>query len=170
MADWNLELEEYIHEAVRKTDTSFQAIPMSGSMPAARVKMTNNKTKQEVSGWLTCGSVDQFVMPLELDSTYSLVMTKPEAKRFASDITVMTKDNQEPIHATLEVNSPLRMGDWMIYQYDYDHALGKASRTSGFELVYDPWLRVVYLGIILIALGSICMLWVGNRNKQKEKQ
>ncbi len=170
LADWNLELEEYIHEAVRKTDTSFQAIPMSGSMPAARVKMTNNKTKQEVSGWLTCGSVDQFVMPLELDSTYSLVMTKPEAKRFASDITVMTKDNQEPIHATLEVNSPLRKGDWMIYQYDYDHALGKASRTSGFELVYDPWLRVVYLGIILIALGSICMLWVGNRNKQKEKQ
>lgn len=169
IAGWILEVEQYIHEAVRKTDTSFQAIPMSGSMPAARVKMTNELTGQVVSGWLTCGSVDQYVMPLDLDSTYSLVMTKPEAKRFASDITVMSKENDEPIKATLEVNSPLKMGSWMIYQYDYDHALGKASRTSGFELVYDPWLPFVYLGIILIALGSICLLWVGNKNKQKVK-
>ncbi|WP_255412470.1 cytochrome c biogenesis protein ResB [Dysgonomonas sp. Marseille-P4361] len=168
LAGWELELQEYIHEAVRQTDTSFQAIPMAGSMPAARVKVTNIETKQTVSGWLTCGSVDQFVMPLDLDSTYSLVMTKPEAKRFASDVTVMTKDGKDPIRTTLEVNSPLRMGDWMIYQYDYDHALGKASRMSGFELVYDPWLYAVYVGIFMIAMGSICMLWLGNRNRKKE--
>lgn len=168
LAGWELELQEYIHEAVRQTDTSFQAIPMAGSMPAARVKMTNLETKQTVSGWLTCGSVDQFIMPLDLDSTYSLVMTKPEAKRFASDVTVMTKDGKDPIRTTLEVNSPLRMGDWMIYQYDYDHALGKASRMSGFELVYDPWLYAVYVGIFMIAMGSICMLWLGNRNRKKE--
>lgn len=169
LAGWNLLLEEYIHEAVRKTDTTFQAIPMTGSMPAAKVKMTNIETGKTVSGWLTCGSVDQYVMPLELDSTYSLVMTKPEAKRFASDITVMTKDGKDPIHKTVEVNSPLRMGDWMIYQYDYDHELGKASRRSGFELVYDPWLYAVYAGICMIALGSICMLWLGNKNRRKEK-
>lgn len=169
LANWNLELEEYIHEAVRKTDTSFQAIPMSGSMPAAKVKLTNKDTGKIVSGWLTCGSVDQFVMPLDLDSTYSLVMTKPEPKSFVSDISVMTKDGEDPIDATLKVNSPLRVGNWMIYQYDYDHALGKASRTSGFELVYDPWIYAVYVGIFMIALGSICMLWLGNKNKQKEK-
>lgn len=169
IAGWDMELEEYIHEAVRQTDTTFQAIPMTGSMPAAKVRMTNKETGTTTSGWLTCGSLNQFVMPLELDSTYSLVMTKPEPKRFASEITVLTKDKGEPIHATLEVNSPLRMGSWMIYQYDYDHALGKASRTSGFELVYDPWLYAVYVGIFMIAMGSICMLWLGNRNKQKEK-
>lgn len=169
LANWQLEVEEYIHEAVRKTDTSFQAIPMAGSMPAARVKMTNKENGAIVSGWLTCGSVDQFVMPLDLDSTYSLVMTKPEPKRFVSDITVMSEEMKEPIKASLEVNKPLRMGDWMIYQYDYDHALGKASRMSGFELVYDPWLYAVYAGVFMIAMGSICMLWLGNRNKQNQK-
>lgn len=170
LAGWELQIDEYIHEAVRKTDTTFQAIPMSGSMPAAKVRMTNKDTQQTVSGWLTCGSVDQYVMPLDLDSLYSLVMTKPEAKRFASDITVMLEDKPEPIHATLEVNSPLRIGAWMIYQYDYDHALGKASRHSGIELVYDPWLPFVYVGIALIALGAFCMLGTGSRNKQKEKR
>lgn len=169
MPGWKLEVEEYIHEAVRKTDTTFQAIPMAGSMPAAKVKMTGKETGKIVSGWLTCGSVDQYVMPLELDSTYSLVMTKPEAKRFASDITVMVKDHPEPIRTILEVNSPLKVDNWMIYQYDYDHVLGKASRTSGFELVYDPWLYAVYAGIFLIALGSVCMLWLGNKNRQKER-
>lgn len=169
LADWDLLLEEYIHEAVRKTDTTFQAIPMAGSMPAAKVKMANKKTGEIVSGWLTCGSIDQYVMPFELDSTYSLVMTKPEPKRFASDITVMTKDGQDPIHKIVEVNNPLRMGDWMIYQCDYDHELGKASRRSGFELVYDPWLYAVYIGVLMIALGSICMLWLGNKNRRKEK-
>lgn len=170
LADWDLELEEYIHEAVRKTDTTFQAIPMTGSMPAAKVRMTNRNSGKTVSGWLTCGSIDQYVMPLDLDSTYSLVMTKPEAKRFASEITVMSKDGENPINATLEVNSPLRMGSWMIYQYDYDHNLGKASKMSGFELVYDPWLYAVYAGILMIALGSVCMLWLGNKNRKTEKQ
>lgn len=167
--DWDIILEEYIHEAVRKTDTSFQSVPMPGSMPAAKVTATNRKTGETAKGWLTCGSADQFVMPLDLDSTFSLVMTKPEAKRFASEVTVMSKDKpDEAITTTLEVNAPLKMGSWMIYQYDYDHALGKASRMSGFELVYDPWLYAVYLGIFLIALGSTCMLWLGNKNKNKE--
>lgn len=168
--DWDIILEEYIHEAVRKTDTSFQSVPMPGSMPAARVSAKNRITGETAKGWLTCGSMDQFVMPLDLDSTMSLVMTKPEAKRFASDITVMTKDDsREPISATLEVNSPLTMGSWMIYQYDYDHALGKASKMSGFELVYDPWLYAVYTGLFMMALGAICMLWLGNKkNNNKE--
>ena len=169
LAKWDLELEEYIHEAVRKSNNSFQAIPMAGSMPAAKINVSNRETGEQTSGWLTCGSIDQFVVPLELDSTYSVVMTKPEAKRFASDITVIVKDeNKEPIRATIEVNSPLKVGNWIIYQYDYDHALGKASRTSGFELVYDPWLYLTYFGILLLALGSIAMLWLGNR-KDKNK-
>lgn len=168
LADWLVRIDEYIHEAVRKTDTTFQAVPMLGSMPAAKVTAKNKQTHQEVSGWVTCGSINQYVMSLDLDSTYSLVMTKPEAKRFASEITVMAKNEDiDPIHTVLEVNSPLRIGHCMIYQYDYDHALGKASQVSGFELVYDPWLFGVYLGILMIGLGSISMIWIGKRKEKK---
>lgn len=166
--EWKIAIDEYIHEAVRKTDTTFQAIPMQGSMPAVKVKAQNTKTKQEVGGWVTCGSVDQYVITLDLDSTYSLVMTKPEAKRFASDITVIVKnDDVKPIHTILDVNSPLKIGSWMIYQYDYDHLLGKASSYSGFELVYDPWLYISYIGILMLGLGSIAMLWMGKRKKKR---
>lgn len=168
IGDWQLDIKEYIHEAVRKSDTSFQAIPMSGSMPAVDLKVTNLKTNNVSEGWVTIGSIAQHMLTLDLDSTYAVVMTKPEAKRFASEVTVLTEaDNSEPIHAVLEVNKPLKVGDWVIYQYDYDHAMGKASQRSGFELVYDPWLKVVYIGIILLALGAVSMLWVGNKKKKR---
>lgn len=167
LVDWKIEPQQYIHQAVRKTDTTFQEVPMPGSMPAVEVKAVNIKTGQEVSGWVTCGSVDQFVMPLDLDDSLSIVMTTPEPKKFLSDVTIMSKDNDtEAIHTTLEVNKPYRLGNWTIYQYDYDHELGKASRYSGFELVYDPWLYAVYAGMILMALGAICMLWLGNKKRK----
>lgn len=169
--NWNIELKDYIHEAVRKTDTTYQYIPMTGSMPAAKIKATNELTGKTVEGWVTCGSVNQFVRPLDLDSLYAVVMTKPEPKRFASDITVMTNDDsRDPIRTVIEVNKPLKMGDWVIYQYDYDHELGKASRVSGFELVYDPWLNITYIGVALLALGSVSMLWIGNKNRKKKEK
>lgn len=167
LAGWDLTIKDYIHEAVRKTDTTFQSVPMAGSMPAVELHMSSPEKGVTHEGWVTCGSVDQFVMPMDLDENYALVMTKPEPKRFASDITVLMKEkSDEPIRATIEVNKPLTIGHWTIYQYDYDHALGKASRYSGFELVYDPWVNLVYLGIFLLALGALSMLWIGNKNRR----
>ena len=166
LAGWNLTVKDYIHEAVRKTDTTFQSIPMAGSMPAIEIQISNPENGISREGWVTCGSVDQYMIPMDLDEHLALVMTKPEPKRFASDITVITKKDNESVRAVIEVNKPLEIGHWTIYQYDYDHALGKASRYSGFELVYDPWVNIVYLGIFLLALGSICMLWMGNKRRK----
>ncbi|MCC8173225.1 MAG: hypothetical protein LIO65_02175 [Odoribacter sp.] len=53
----------------------------------------------------------------------------------------------------------------MLYQYGYDTEAGKLSTYSAIELVYDPWVNFVYIGIGLLALGSICMLWGGKKRK-----
>ena len=89
-------------------------------------------------------------------------MTKADPKRFLSDITVITKDG-EKIRTTLEVNSPLRVGSWVIYQYGYDEDLGALSNYSSFELVYDPWIYVVYCGLIMLCLGSVFLIWLGRK-------
>ena len=54
----------------------------------------------------------------------------------------------------------------MLYQYGYDNDAGKLSTYSSIELVYDPWLIPVYIGIIMFMLGSFCMLWAGNSRKE----
>lgn len=37
----------------------------------------------------------------------------------------------------------------------YDETKGKWSRMSVFELVRDPWLPIVYTGILMMIAGAI---------------
>ncbi|MFI3287139.1 MAG: cytochrome c biogenesis protein ResB [Rikenellaceae bacterium] len=94
---------------------------------------------------------------------YRSVMTVPEPRSFTSDVDVYTEEG-EAISALIEVNSPLKVGSWWVYQYGYDNNAGNRSSYSSFELVYDGWLTPVYIGIILMMLGSVAMLWSGRDN------
>lgn len=166
IADWDIQLEEYIHDAVRNSDSTYHEVHMPGSSPAALVTAINRKTGAENKGWICGGNVAQLYMVLNLDSTYCIAMTQPEPKRFVSYIDVFTEDETEYRDVELEVNKPLKVGNWMIYQYGYDNMAGKMSTYSSMELVYDPWIYPAYLGIILLALGSICLVWKGNKKKE----
>lgn len=162
--NWNITIEEYIHDAIRKNDSTYHYMPMPGSSPAAKVKASLNGKISE--GWVCGGSMAQLYMTLPLDSQYCIVMTQAEPKRFMSDIKVLTENDNEAT-TELEVNKPLKIGNWMIYQYGYDNQAGKASSYSSFELVYDPWIIPVYIGIIMLATGSVCLLWSGNKKRRK---
>ena len=78
-------------------------------------------------------------------------------KRFASDITVTTEDGKT-VRGTVEVNKPLKVNGWKIYQYGYDSARGAESPYSVFQLVRDPWIFWVYLGIFLMIAGALCLM------------
>lgn len=164
--NWTIHLDKYIHQAIRNSDSTYAEVPMPGSTPAAEVTVKNNKTGEIKSGWICGGNMAQLYMTLPLNDKYTMVMTQPEPKRFMSDINVFSEDGSK-IHTELEVNKPLKIGNWMIYQYSYDNAAGNASSYSSFELVYDPWMPAVYTGIVLFALGSICLMWSGNNKKKK---
>lgn len=78
-------------------------------------------------------------------------------KRFASDITVYTEDGKT-IPGTVEVNKPLKVNGWKIYQYGYDVRMGPESTYSVFQLVRDPWIFWVYLGIFMMIAGALCLM------------
>lgn len=105
-------------------------------------------------------------MTLNLDERYAVAMTVAEPKKFLSDIEAYTEDGRTA-QTTLEVNHPLRIGSWMIYQYDYDKQAGRMSAYSSFELVYDPWLVPAYVGLAMLMAGSAAMLWSGRRRKEE---
>lgn len=83
-------------------------------------------------------------------------------KRFASEIQVLTKSGMN-IQATVDVNKPLEIEGYKIYQYGYDNEAGKDSRYSILELVRDPWLWAVYLGIIMMLVGAGWMILGNNQ-------
>ncbi|MDF9828991.1 cytochrome c biogenesis protein ResB [Parabacteroides sp. PF5-6] len=163
---WDLSVEEYIHEAVRNSDSTYRRVAMPGATPAVLIHAKNRHTGKTAQGWVCGGSTAQLLMTLPLDDTYTVVMTRPDPKRFISDIDVFTEDGAQG-HTRLEVNKPYRVKHWMIYQYGYDTEAGKLSSYSSMELVYDPWVIAVYVGILLLAAGSVCMLWMGNRRKEE---
>lgn len=128
---------------------------MPGSQCALLVEATKGKTKRE--GWVTCGSYQFTYQGLQLDKSHNIVMGRREPKRYASLVDVYTEDGKN-LQTTIEVNHPLTINGWKIYQLSYNEEMGKWSTLSVFELVKDPWLPAVYIGILLLALGAIGML------------
>jgi len=162
---WHIELEKYIHEAIGMNDTTFHAISMPGSCPAAFVRVTNTETGTIQKGWVTSGNFAQFFQTLELEDPYHVAMTRPEPSLFRSYIEVFTQDGRHK-EVELEVNKPLRIGHWTIYQLSYDVERGKASTWSGFELVYDPWSLFVHWGLIIFVIGSVLLVFQGKKKKK----
>jgi len=58
------------------------------------------------------------------------------------------------------------MEEWMIYQYSYDDTMGKYSDTSVFELVRDPWLKIVYTGIFMLLAGALFLFFAGPKKSR----
>ena len=160
LGDWEVNIEEYIHEAVR-SEEGYRHSPMPASTPAARVRAVNARTGETRTGWVSGGgNIPGFFAALAMDDSLTMVMTEPEPKRFASDITVMTKSGTRE-RALLEVNSPLSVDGWMIYQYGYDVRAGKMSTYSSMELVHDAWLLPALFGMLLMLAGCAWLVWNG---------
>ena len=85
-------------------------------------------------------------------------------RRFASDVRILTQTGKN-FEATVEVNKPVSVDGYKIYQYGYDEHAGPASQFSILELVRDPWLPAVYTGIFMMLLGAACMLFIRNKEQ-----
>ena len=85
-------------------------------------------------------------------------------KRFASDILIRMKDDKQ-ILTTVDVNKPVEVDGWKIYQYSYDTQMGEKSEISILELVSDPWLPLVYTGIYMLLAGAVSMFVFGGKRK-----
>ncbi len=160
---WKIEVEEYIHQAVRNSDSTYQEVSMPGATPAIRVRATKDHIVR--SGWICGGNQAQLFMTLPLDDKTSMVMTVAEPRKFISDVDIYTQ-SEKKISTQIEVNKPVSVDNWTIYQYGYDNKAGRLSSYSSFELVYDPWLIPVYIGIIMLMFGSIMMIWSGKGRKE----
>lgn len=166
---WNIEILEKIELAasVPGQDTvKYVNWPSTGATYAANVRAVSADGKKVACGWVSCGS---FLFPyqaLRLDSMCSIVMPDREPRRYSSDVIIYTKRGTK-CNETIEVNKPAKVEGWNIYQLSYDETKGRWSDISVFELVSDPWLPVVYIGIIMMMLGAVCMFITAQKNNNK---
>ena len=159
LLDWQLEITEYLPfaAAISSQDTiNYVEFHGEGSVLALYIKAKNLYDGTRREGWVSCGNHYFSYAALRLNDKVSLIMPNREPRRYASDVTVYTQSGITK-DAVIEVNKPLSIDGWKIYQYSYDEVHGKWSRYSVFELVKDPWLPYVYLGIFMMLAGCIFM-------------
>ncbi|MDR3038850.1 MAG: cytochrome c biogenesis protein ResB, partial [Candidatus Adiutrix sp.] len=162
---WTIGVEEYIAQAAPSGGGVYSELPMPGAGPAARIFARHKISKEIRAGWVSGGSRVLPVSSLLLNDNLVLVMARPEPQRFISKLKAFTQDGREK-EATVEVNKPLQIGNWLIYQYGYDNQAGRMSTYSSFELVSDPWLYFVRAGLVLWALGSAGLIYQGKRGQK----
>jgi len=159
LMDWELEIKEYLTSA-QYNDTTYFASAKVGSAAVVYVIARNILTDEKHEGWVTSGNFKMEPEFLPLDSLHSVGMTIPRPQRFSSDIRVFKKI-KDYYDINLEVNKPITIDGWKVYQTGYNEDYGKWSNLSVIELVKDPWLPVVYIGIFMVMIGGLYMLWMG---------
>ncbi|WP_302304595.1 cytochrome c biogenesis protein ResB [Culturomica massiliensis] len=170
LADWRIRVVRQMAESARvatEDTVKFVAFHSIGATYAVYIEADNRLTGVRREGWVSCGS---FLFPykaLRLDEQVSLVMPEREPQRFASDVKLYTQSGRK-LEAVIEVNRPLTVEGWKVYQLSYDESKGKWSDISVFELVRDPWLPLVYIGIWMLIAGAVWMFVTASKRKEEQ--
>ena len=164
--EWQFEILQYITEAKFK-DGHYENSATMGATPAVEVKAVNAKSGIEKQGWVASGNFLYQKQLLPLDENLSLAMTIPRPKKFSSKVRIF-KTVSEYQDAEIIVNKPVEAYGYKIYQVGYDEQMGKWSRMSSIQLIRDPWLPVVYVGIFMILAGSLYLVLAGKFKTNKD--
>ncbi len=166
-----IEILDFIADAAIVRDSNFVnfvPMPMEGATNAIKVRVSNPSLSEPIEGWVSNGS---YIYPYEvlyIDSTISVAMPVQEVKKYTSKVTIFTKSGHSQ-KAEIEVNKPLSIENKIIYQYSYDDSMGKYSQISIFEIVTDPWMKVVYAGIFMLLAGALFIFIAGPRKNVNRK-
>ena len=140
-----------------------------GNADVQRLRMITTEGQAEWRAVADNGMVKTMPMSIELKKFVMETYDDGSPKRFASVIKVVEKSGQE-MEATIDVNKPIVVDGWKIYQYGYDTSMGAESKISILELVSDPWLPLVYAGIFMMLGGAVCMFIFGKRESEKVRR
>lgn len=128
-------------ELRRGGKTVYTVLTAPASSPTGRMELAEVFPSTEA--WRKAGSPTLFV-----------TRPPPAVRDYLTELTVLD-DNQEKVHRTIEVNRPLRYGNYHLYQQDpigQDFAVVKAVR--------DPGWPIVLAGLLLGAAGLVLQLLV----------
>jgi hypothetical protein len=133
-----------------------------GNADVQRLRMIATEGQPEWRAVADNGMVKTMPMSIELKKFIMETYDDGSPKRYASVLKIAEKQGEE-FEATIDVNKPIVVDGWKIYQYGYDTSMGAESKISILELVSDPWLPLVYAGIYMMLGGAVCMFAFGKK-------
>lgn len=130
-----------------------------GILPQSTAYNTISPLHEKVDLDFAISLKDFKVEYLDADSVDS-EFTKTVPHNYISCVDVFSKKGEERrimTDAMIEVNKPLKINDWKIYLFDFDSSNGPDNVVCIFNIVRDPWLPWVYLGIFMMLAGALTL-------------
>ena len=158
--DLDFKIIEFYSFAAPK-DSFFIDSERFGTVHAALISVSDKKTNK--TSWISTSNFMHESSFLFFNEKYVIGIAKPKVKKYQSNISI-DESNQNII---IEVNKPYKYSGWKIYQNSYNSQLGRWSQTSIFEVIRDPWLPVVYVGLFMLLIGSCYLIYAGRQMNVK---
>ncbi len=162
LGEQEIRVEKYFPFAMK--DEKGDPVPVSADKGVPYVKISGIHGGKSFSGWVSTGSPFERPAFINLENRL-LVLVPGSPKKFRSRVTIRTGKDEDSQSTALEVNSPVSVLGWKLYQMGYDEKSGRWSSLSLVEGVRDPWLPAVYLGFFMIMAGNAIFFLKGIRRK-----
>jgi hypothetical protein len=165
--DYSVKVSQFYTDAIVMNDTILRVKGLGEPTYAAELCITKNGKNPKMY-YLQNGTSFQSALIANLNADINFVMLNPEPKYFGSEIELFTKSGIANEKHLIEVNKPLSYGSWKIYQTSYFKTQGFDGYISVFTAVYDPWIKVVYGGFLLMLIGAISLIFSRKSKKVTE--
>ncbi|GAB4449880.1 MAG: cytochrome c biogenesis protein ResB [Bacteroidales bacterium] len=159
LSNYTLTVKKYLPYSWWWNDSVF-SMKSPGSVASALIEFKCNDSV--FAAWLAYPSAMQKGKKLYLKDATMIILDNPVVKRYKSTVTVYTQ-NEDKFNAVIEVNKPLEVMGWKLYQKDYNKELGEYSDYSIIEANKDKWLGAVYIGFFMMLAGALFLIWTGNK-------
>ena len=156
--DTDIVVVDILKNAITTKDTVLRVMGLPEKTYVAILKINGEEV------FIQNGTSFQPPVFANLNNQYNLTILNPEPKYFGSDIRLFTKSGISNQKHLIEVNKPLKIESWTIYQTSYFKSPEYKSYISVFTAVYDPWLKIVYIGFFMMFVGAIYLIF-GRRIK-----
>lgn len=151
LGPWLVHIDEVLPQ-VAIVDGQPRPFPQPGAGPAARVRVMDVSGAVLASGWVHPPTAHGPPLILPVGNTGAVLIPPLKPRLFRSLLRLGDQDTE------LEVNRPLMVDGWWLYQTGYDEERGGASTRSQLEAVHDPALPGIYAGVGLLAIGLLLHL------------
>lgn len=129
-----------------------------GALGSADMQRLHMMVREGTTEWRAVDERHQVKeLPIAIELHDFSIQHEPRLS-YKSDVTVYTKSGLVR-RDTIQVNRPMAVKGWKIYQYSYDEGMEQEADISVFELVKDPWLPFVYTGIFMMLAGALAGLF-----------
>ena len=158
--DFKFVIKKYYKNGIRDGD-SFKEKDTTNTEYAALIEVNYGKASKTF--WVSSGN---YIYPSKyaiIGNKLAITLNLPGDKKYISTVDIKDANGKIYKNKKVLVNKPFKVNGYNIYQQSYKKNPNRFFNVSVLELVKDPWLPVIYMGLTMLFLGALLLFLLGKK-------